>query len=168
MSQSIIIKISKLRLLVSFLGEKAQGGWWDTTFLSENGLSFLEFNFPRSPVMAGMTAAGQAAKRLHDSRIGKSGVYHLFRFPTGMEEEIHASLLEDRPDGWKELIADKEAALAALQELGGSGGKVPEGPIEVCKSGEIYNEGTLAKFADHYAVAFRADFQSFPYLKSEA
>ena len=88
-----------LRTIVGFLGENPQFCWWDTNFLSQTGLQFLAINFPRSAFSAGCNSVTEAAKRLHDERIGKSGVYHLFRFPTYSEESIHRHLLKYRFKG---------------------------------------------------------------------
>ena len=81
-----------LRALVGFLGEKPQFNWWDTNFLSETGLKFLGITFPRSSLAAGINSVTAAARRVHDGRIGKKGVYHLFRLPLGIEQIIHESL----------------------------------------------------------------------------
>jgi hypothetical protein len=94
MNNELIQKYITLRTLIGYLGEKSQYNWWDTNFLSPFGLQYLAINFPRSSFVAGMTSVSEAARRLHDSRIGKGGVYHLFRLPLAVEENLHIGLVE--------------------------------------------------------------------------
>jgi hypothetical protein len=79
------LQIIKLRLLVGFLGEKRQFNWWDSGFLAPTGLRFLQTIFPRTAVEAALRSTSQAARALHDSRIGRVGVFHLFRLPVEKE-----------------------------------------------------------------------------------
>jgi hypothetical protein len=64
----LIDKLLQLRVLVSYLGEKDQFNWWDTSFLGKTGQKFLEINFPRSAFSAGVHSVTEAAKQLHDRR----------------------------------------------------------------------------------------------------
>ncbi len=77
----IMQQYAKLRALVAYLGESASPKWWDTAYLNDVGKKYLIINFPRTSLAAGVNGAGLAAKRLHDERIGRTRVYHLFRFP---------------------------------------------------------------------------------------
>ena len=88
--EEILAHLAEVRVLVSYLGEKEQYAWWDTSFLSAVGLKYLKLNFPRSYFLAGVTAISQAAKKLHDDRIGKGAAHHLFRLPFHIEERLHA------------------------------------------------------------------------------
>jgi len=93
-----------LRVLVAYLGEKDQFGWWSTSFLSVTGRRFLELNFPRTLLSAGVTAASDAAKDLHDQRIGHAGAFHLFRLPHGLEQDVHRYLGAEAAGGLGGLI----------------------------------------------------------------
>ena len=107
----IMKKLNQIRLLVGFLGEKSQFNWWDTNFLSPTGLQFLSINFPRSYFSAGVNSVTTAAMRLHDERIGKGGVYHLFRLPSAVEETIHGELLQMYSSEMESMISNKDTAL---------------------------------------------------------
>ena len=74
-------QITLLRFLVAFLGEKKQSAWWDCSFLNSTGIRFLETPFPRTALSAAFFSAAEAARKVHDLKIGGVGVYHLFRFP---------------------------------------------------------------------------------------
>ncbi len=114
---NIILKLVKIRTLVAFLGEKDQYNWWDTSFLGETGLKYLKLNFPRSIFLAGVTSVTEAAKKLHDERIGKGMVYHLFRLPFNIEERIHAILRDMKEEDTIKMIEDRENALEILKSF---------------------------------------------------
>lgn len=59
----------KLRLLVGFLGEREQVGWWPSGFLSSTSHSFLSPMFSRTTPLARYTGVSEAARRIHDERI---------------------------------------------------------------------------------------------------
>jgi hypothetical protein len=77
-SSAPIVKLIKLRLLVGFLGERRQANWWDCSFLDPTGRRFLETTFPRTAFCAAVRSTTEAARLLHDSRIGRVGVFYLF------------------------------------------------------------------------------------------
>ena len=111
-----------MRVLAAFPGKKISFGWWKTRFLGSVGERFLAFAFPRSAFAAGVTAASEAAKAFHDHRIGKGGVFHLFRLPRNFERRICALLLSPEADRFGLLVASKDAALDALAGLISKGG----------------------------------------------
>jgi len=153
-----------LRAVVAFLGEKDQSNWWNTSFLGKTGRKYLEFNFPRNPVAAGISGAATAAKKLHDDRIGKSRVFHLFRLPYEIEESLHTFLFDlDQNILWKK-ITDNETALGACEELAGSKIDAPEGPVQVGQVKHILKEGSVAEIAKHYLSAFEKGYVTLPYF----
>ena len=93
-----------IRVLVAFLGEKDQFGWWRARFLGAMGDRFLAFTFPRSVFVAGVTAASEAGKAFHDQRIGKGSVFHLFRLPQTIERRMHHILLSSKTDSLRAVI----------------------------------------------------------------
>src|SRR5262245_4142959 len=82
-------QIVLLRLAVCVLGGPQGSGWWRCGFLSESGVDVAAYNFPRKPLAAAFRASVKVAKRLHDDRIGKRGIAHLFRFPVDFENSLH-------------------------------------------------------------------------------
>ena len=44
----LIDQFTQLRLLVGYLGQRKQSGWWDCEFLGPLGFRFLETIFPRT------------------------------------------------------------------------------------------------------------------------
>jgi len=154
------------RLLVAFLGEKEQLGWWNTGFLGSTGQRYLGFNFPRSSLSAGMNAATHAACQLHDERIGRGRVFHLFRLPSSMEEEIHASLLDDKvQESLLELIPDRDAALRSLATIAKERDKAHEGPVTIGGKDDIQKKNSVSKLAAYYLHAFNNGTKVFPYFE---
>jgi hypothetical protein len=153
-----------LRALVGFLGEKSQYNWWDCNFLNETGLKFLDIIFPRSAFAAGVNSVTEAARRLHDERIGKGGVYHLFRLPPAMEQKIHEHLSRfDHRDLLKHLQT-KDAAIQKLQAYTNSDLQISEGPIQIGTSKDLFQSSIIKTLAKHYTDAFIKSAQTFPYF----
>ena len=82
--------LARLRLLVAMLGEAAHAKWWRTEFLTAAGLRFLDRLYPRTSCAAALRATSVAARDLHDSSVGRGGVYHLFRLPGASEAPLDA------------------------------------------------------------------------------
>lgn len=160
----ILDELNRLRVLVGYLGEKSQSAWWDTGFLNKTGLQFLEINFPRTAFAAGCNSVIEAAKRLHDERIGKGGVYHLFRFPTGLEEDLHQRLLFADPDAYLPFIASQDSAMKALKKMVSNTVGTPEGPVQIGTEKTMMRESAIEELAVHYHDAFRTQKICFPYF----
>lgn len=153
-----------LRTIVGFLGESPQFDWWDTNFLSETGLQFLAINFPRSAFSAGCNSVTEAAKRLHDERIGKGSVYHLFRLPTYSEESIHRQLIGVDSKEFTPFTKDNETALNKLKTLVSNSVNAPEGPVQIGTFKNIFSQKAIEKLAMHYFDAFLNGKKCFPYF----
>ena len=166
MHKELAEKYIILQAIVGYLGEKSQFNWWDTNFLSPIGLQYLAINFPRSSFVAGVTSVSEAARRLHDSRIGKGGVYHLFRLPLSIEETLHNHLMGMDSSGLISELKDRETALSKLKTLIDSTIDASEGPVQVGTEKQIQKEFAILELAKHYLDAFSNDKQVLPYFSS--
>jgi hypothetical protein len=153
-----------LRAIVGFLGEKSQCGWWDTDFLSPTGLEFLAINFPRSAFSAGCNSVTEAAKRLHDERIGKGGVYHLFRLPSYPEEAIHRNLLSSEYISIISCLSTRDAALDKLKSFFTDKRETPEGPVQIGTLEDTFGGLAVSKLSMNYYNAFISGKMCFPYF----
>ena len=166
-SSETIENYARLQLVVGYLGEKDQSGWWDTNFLSNIGQKMLEMTFPRSALSAGCTSAKEAARRLHDSRIGVGGVFHLFRLPSDIEERVHHYILTADPAELRPGIESKEAAQTLLASLAGDAqSDDAEGPSRIAGEETILTLSAIQKMAACYLAAFNRQQQSFPYFQA--
>jgi len=156
--------LAMLRVAVAYLGEKDQFGWWPTTFLSVTGQRFLELNFPRTLLSAGVTAVTQLAKGLHDESIGQAGAFHLFRLSHGLEQEVHRLLVADSASRFVELISGREPALKFLDAVAEGEGGGGQGAVRAAGLGQLTHRPTLRKVAASYRDAFVTGYQTFPYL----
>ena len=159
--------LATLRILVGYLGESDQCDWWRTSFLSPTGRRYLEFNFPRTVLSAGINSVSHAAKELHDRRIGRNGVFHLFRLPHAIEQDLHLLLAGDFKDELDKMIQGRDCAKKALAALA-EGEKVEsEGPTRISAIGQMTHRPSLRKLAACYLWAFEDGKQTFPYFTGE-
>lgn len=159
-----LTQLAKLRLIVGYLGEKKQFGWWDTGFLDTTGQRYLEMVFPRTKVAAGIRSTGEAARTQHDVRIGKVGTYHLFRMPVEIEDRIEQLLDKEQLAEWLSEVKSKEEAMRALDELAQTKLTAPEGPVQVGTARTIMRKDSIAELAAHYHSAMGQGRMCYPYF----
>ena len=159
--------LAKLRILVGYLGESEQCDWWRTSFLSPTGRRYLEFNFPRTVLSAGINSVSHAAKELHDRRIGRNGVFHLFRLPHAIEQDLHLLLAGDFKDELNELIHGRDRAMKALAEVAEEEKSQSEGPTRISAISQMTHRPSLRKLAACYIGAFEGGKQAFPYFTGD-
>ena len=163
--KSLHRQLATLRMLVGYLGEKDQFNWWDCRFLSPNGLKFLEINFPRTVLAAGVTSVTAAAGRFHDERIGKKDVFHLFRLPAGLEEAVHNALPSGSPTSWTMMLASAETAITQLETMAKGTIDAPVGPVQVGAVATLTSYDAISEIAKHYKDAFAHGKLVLPYFR---
>jgi len=156
----------ELRLLVGFLGERAQFGWWPTAFYERTAGAFLEPVFARSSRLAQYHGVVEAARRLHDERLSV-GSYHLFRLPEEIEQDLHVAarspVVSELAD---KIAAGRDNALETLQGLSGARRSGAAGPINIASIKEVESDAVLRAIGGVYVSAFASESQAFPYLSS--
>lgn len=131
MGRSYLRTWLQLRLLVGFLGERAQCAWWPTSFYEVSSRSFLEPVFARTSRLAQYHGVLEAARRLHDDHLSV-GCYHLFRLPEEIEQDLHAMARSGGDeDAVSRAVHSKETALEALKGLAATNGRSSVGPARV-------------------------------------
>lgn len=165
--RTLVSSLLELRLVVAALGEASR--WWRSTFLSPTGLSFLQRIYPRTFVAAAIRSASEAARREHDTKIGRGQVVHLFRLPAVWERALDDTLREWDQGAQAEhqrMLAAPDGALAALRELaGGQNRGTATGPVNCGNVSRIAATPTLALVAAHYLSGFEAKRSVYPYLE---
>jgi hypothetical protein len=165
MKEPILDKYLHLRLLIGYLGEAAQFNWWPTSFFQPSSTLFLEPVFARTTRLAQYHGVKEAARRLHDERIGVGRVFHLFRLPEEMERDLHKRMEEQiGVESWFGALANKETAVSALALLAEGEREAAEGPINVGKAKDLLTNKTLKEMARCYSAAFKQGVRSYPYL----
>lgn len=153
-----------LRLLVGFLGERAQHSWWTTEFYVATSYSFLLPVFARTPDLARYSGVIEAARRLHDEHLNV-GSYHLFRLPEEIEQDLRSIMQSEVGVGVAQLLTrGQEAATSRLQQLAAGTDHSGQGPILVGKISEIDSSRVLRTIASLYLTAFSQNVRIYPYL----
>lgn len=157
--------IARLRIIVGYLGEREQFGWWPSSFLAAWSPSFLSHAFSRTWPTAQYTGVVQAAALVHDERIGVGRVFHLFRLPESFEQALHQAML--RP-GFASTVraefADRQHALALLEAQRSAANSDAIGPVLVGPVQTLYDGGVWSVVATHYRRGFESGSQVFPYF----
>ena len=81
MKEFYLPTLLQMRMLVGFLGERAQHAWWPTAFYEPSSRHFLEPVFVKTARLAQYHGVVEAARRLHDEHLSV-GSFHLFRLQT--------------------------------------------------------------------------------------
>jgi hypothetical protein len=156
--------ILHLRLIIGFLGEKAQFSWWPTAFFEPSSRHFLDPVFPKTSGVAQYHGVVEAARRLHDEHLSV-GSYHLFRLPEEVEQDLHA-LIQQRAGGGlgNRIPFDMEAASQALSKLASVPGHLGVGPTLVGRVADIGRSDIQKSIATAYNEAFEKNVRCYPYL----
>lgn len=165
MNDRLVNSLVTLRLVVGYLGERAQFAWWQSAFLAPASSAFLSPLFARTPALARCTGVTQAATLVHDDRIGVGDVYHLFRLPEDLEEAIHRALQSREQDVARlALVADQATALKHLHSLAAATNDGVVGPTWVGGTAVLRDEVAWRQVAGYYAQAFDQQREIFPYF----
>jgi hypothetical protein len=156
--------IVRLRLLVAFLGEKKQHGWWDTSFLDATGRRFLETTFPRTAFEAAVRCASEGARLVHDAQIARVGTFHLFRLTVEAEDAIEAQIGKQLDRAWLASIADAETAARELVAMASSHVTASPGPVQIGTVKNALSAESASEIAAHYYSAFDRDVRCYPYF----
>lgn len=154
----------RLRILVGYLGERAQFAWWPTAFYEASSRLFLEPVFSRTSQLAQYHGVVEAARRLHDEHLSV-GSYHLFRLPEEVEEDLHE--IVQGPESTEfglQVLHNKETALSYLRTQGGDLSVKSLGPAAIGNIGDLDSPNTLSSIAAAYLSAFSQDAKTYPYL----
>ncbi|MBW4653772.1 MAG: BrxE family protein [Kaiparowitsia implicata GSE-PSE-MK54-09C] len=163
MSDLTLDPYSQLRLLVGYLGEKNQKNWWSTAFFDATSKLFLEPIVPRTVRLAQYKGVHEAARRLHDEHVAVGGIYHLFRLPEEVEQDLQQRIIA-APEEWFAPLISPEQAMATLETLAEAPTPIESGPQSLGQYSELYCPAGTTVLARHYLSAFRQNIRSYPYF----
>ena len=158
--------IVKVRLAVGLLGEQDRGNWWPSLWFTSNAAAFLAPIYGKRAYVARYHGLVEAARRVHDSRIGVGQALHLFRLPESMERRLHHAMIADPALVAAANVIDAGQAEAILSDtemtVVGSAGPICVGSVRELDKSEWIN-----LVAGHYLAAFKGGQQSFPYFAGD-
>lgn len=166
-SAQIIKQFAMLRLVVGYLGQRKQSGWWDCDFLDATGLRFLETTFPRTARAAALRSTTEAACIVHDQALGRIGNYHLFRLPPVLEDHLEHDIQEMDWIESRRLSESRGSAMDELRRIADALIKAPAGPVQVGMAHRILTPTAVRELAAHYHSAFQDGIRCFPYFAPE-
>ena len=159
-------QLLELRIIVGYLGEESQFGWWKSSFFSETSASFLTPVFPRTLFLAQAEGVRASACKLHDERIGVGKVFHLFRLPEELEQSFHRRLHNaETCNSIGQHISSKETAMEFLENHFGGDAEGAIGPVSVGDVRQASNSETMKAIGQQYLHGFTASTPVFPFLK---
>lgn len=153
-----IADLLRIRLVVFQLGEI--DSWWPTN-ISKQGVDFLSYSVPKTAQLASIQLAFEIAKKLHDTQINY-GKYHLFRLRPTDEEKIfeyiktHKSYFLNNDRNWLLNELNQISTDISIDTL--------KGAVQIGTINEIDDETVTKSFARHYYEAFKANYNTYPYL----
>lgn len=164
-----LLDLVRLRSAVGLMGEAPEAGWWESRSLGSVGQRVLARLFPVAPLAAALGTTTAAAAAVHDAHIGRSRVWHLFRLPVAIEEEVAAALGDSGPEGLAAAVRDANGAREALAALAGGAARTDaEGPVAVGPVASLKKSATLSSVAALYLEAFERGRPVYPYLTEAA
>jgi hypothetical protein len=139
-----------------------QGHGIESKSLSELGQQDLQFIFPRTSVLAGITHGGKVISKIFDDRIRDLGFYHLFRLPTFWEGQIHSAIRD--PDGvFSSLSGEPGELIQQVTSEAPSGSAAEEGALNLAAL-DLNSSSDLKKLASAHANAIEAGKLVIPYF----
>ncbi|MDI9846721.1 BrxE family protein [Rhodoblastus sp. 17X3] len=160
---SALLGMVSLRLAVGLLGERDNAGWWTSGFLSPTSTAFLVPVFGGNVLQARYQGVLEAAKRVHDERIGVGHVFHLFRLPESMEQRLFEAVQSGGSDLAK-TISSSDSAKATLESFANKATAARPGPALMASSETFDSTAWVSEAASLYSAAFGAGLQCFPYI----
>ena len=162
-----VTRLAVLRAVIGFLGEKAQAGWWPSSFFAAESRAFLGPVFPRTQILAQYQGVSAAAASVHDERIGVGDVFHLFRLPEDMEQKLHRYLQQEGKSAVAEHTASAERALACLREIAAGESREGVGPVRVGSLRDLRDDSSWRQAAAYYAAGLSHRAEVYPYFANK-
>jgi hypothetical protein len=159
-----ILGLIRLRLAVGSLGERANPPWWNSRFLRENAAAFLDPVFGTKKELAQYVGVIEAARRVHDERIGVGRVFHLFRLTEAIEQSLLAEIESAESRHALGTIGGDGLADDVLPSLKGRASERMAGPVRVGTIEDALTSSGLVAVGTCYRQAFDGGLQCFPYF----
>lgn len=129
-------------------------GWLNTKVLSKGSEQILKYILPKTNQQAAMNLSIHIACLHHDQNI-KGNKVHLFRFPQNVEIKLHNSPIVENDQDILTALVNISCNIAVEGHTG---------PINIGSISELPEDYILQSFAQHYLLAFKNGYKTYPYL----
>lgn len=164
MEAELLETLAKHRMVIGYLGEKEQFGWWQSSFFTQGSDAFLSPLFGRTKILAQCNGVTHAAALVHDERIGVGHVYHLFRLPEDIEQGIHQVLHSPAlEEAIAKVISSHHTALDYLRKQSAATNGSAVGPTHLGKVEALRDQKAWRLAVGYYLHAFEKGEPIFPY-----
>lgn len=166
MKQTDLVFLARLRLIVGYLGESSQFGWWRSSFLSPSSKTFLSPVFGKTMFLAQYHGVKEAAMKTHDNYIGVGrGVFHLFRLPESIERRLHGLLCDSKIINQlpRDIVCVKDA-LRTLKLFGNKSADFTVGPVLIGNLSDIKKMESWQLTARYYWHSFDKNNRVYPFF----
>ncbi|MCE5200794.1 MAG: BrxE family protein [Armatimonadota bacterium] len=159
---------ARLAMIVARLGADPEYGWWKTDAATITGVSMMNRILPRTGDTAVVLTTAEAAARVHDSHVGSTSVFHLFRLPgsDGLNLEAMISNTEAQRREIKLIsTSDREELRSLLAEIALSiPNEAGSGPVSLGSVNQSELLDMLSRLAGLYWIGFRDGKETYPYF----
>jgi hypothetical protein len=160
---SFLMTIVRIRMAIGLLGEKGNANWWPSLWCGPSATAFLSPIYGERTDAARYHGVVEAARRVHDNRIGVGRAFHLFRLPETLERRLHDAVTQHDAISTMGAIATKEDAEALLYDIAGEV-EPRVGPVRIGAISDLAAPNWHKALVAHYLAAFKSTQQSFPYF----
>jgi hypothetical protein len=165
MEIDLIKQLALLRMTIGYLGEREQFGWWQSSFFTQGSNAFLSPVFIRTQTLAQCNGVTRAATLVHDERIGVGNVYHLFRLPEKLEQDLHQAMHDTQlEEQIQKIIATKDSALGYLRNNSIIPTQPSAGPVRAGDTNALRDIQVWSVVAGFYLVSFETGIEILPYF----
>jgi hypothetical protein len=163
----IIKHIVELRVAVGLLGERSTPKWWNSTFFDASGKTFLAPVFPKTYVHAQYQGVVSAAAQVHDEHIGVGNVFHLFRLPEIVEQDIHAGFDAEIIETINDLSKDSDISVQFLRKNSDKSHRLSPGPVNIGKTSLLRDTAIWKQISAIYINAWNQNQLTFPFFTDQ-
>lgn len=153
------------RIIVGYLGEREQFGFWQSSFFTQGSSSFLAPTFGRTQLLAQYNGVSRSAAITHDARIGVGNVYHLFRLPEDLEQSLYniikESLFEKKI---RDITTTQNSALEYLRVSAKNTSNKGVGPTRIGKIKNLRDPKSWDTVSGLYLSAFEKNSEILPFF----
>jgi hypothetical protein len=153
-------EIAQVRFAVAFLGESHCAGWWESRFFGPESAPFLCHVFGQNLRVSQFLGSVEAARQHHDRLTGLGPIFHLFRLPEIVEQDLYDYISSSQLD----IPENRDGARNMLVKIARTTPSAAIGPVRIGTPSMVADPVILSRMATIYLCSFDTGQFSFPYF----